>query len=144
MHIRCPGHPGHGSLLLENTAGEKVSYILNKFLEFRKEQQKKLKDDPSLTLGDVTTVNITQLQVSYTYIFVGILFLSLISIKIYFYIIIIYYIESLQIFNFDQVQKNIVRLENMRKKKKTFLCRIFYIRWCIRYTRTKEDLSDTF
>lgn len=64
LHIHCPGHPGHGSLLLENTAGEKVSYILNKFFEFRKGQQKKLIDDPSLTLGDVTTVNVTQLQVS--------------------------------------------------------------------------------
>lgn len=64
MHIHCPGHPGHGSLLLENTAGEKVSYILNKFFEFRREQQQKLIDDPLLTLGDVTTVNLTQLQVS--------------------------------------------------------------------------------
>lgn len=69
MHIHCPGHPGHGSLLLENTAGEKVSYILNKFFEFRREQQQKLLDDPTLTLGDVTTVNLTQLQVSNLSIF---------------------------------------------------------------------------
>ncbi|XP_056638469.1 aminoacylase-1-like isoform X1 [Diorhabda sublineata] len=62
MHIHCPGHPGHGSLLLENTAGEKASYILNKLYEFRKEQQKKLKDNPNLTIGDVTTVNLTEVK----------------------------------------------------------------------------------
>lgn len=64
MHIHCPGSPGHGSLLLENTAGEKVSYVLNKLYEFRRQEQKKLKDNPTLTLGDVTTVNVTLLQVS--------------------------------------------------------------------------------
>ncbi|XP_050305097.1 aminoacylase-1-like isoform X2 [Anthonomus grandis grandis] len=60
--IHCPGTPGHGSLLLKDTAGEKVSYILNKFFEFRKQQVKKLADNPNLTLGDVTTVNLTQIQ----------------------------------------------------------------------------------
>ncbi|CAG9760516.1 unnamed protein product [Ceutorhynchus assimilis] len=62
LRIHCPGTPGHGSLLLENTAGEKVSYILNKFFEFRKEEKKKLADNPNLTLGDVTTVNLTQIS----------------------------------------------------------------------------------
>ncbi|XP_076265532.1 aminoacylase-1-like isoform X1 [Rhynchophorus ferrugineus] len=60
--IHCPGTPGHGSLLLPDTAGEKVSYILNKFFEFRKEQVKKLASNPDLTLGDVTTVNLTQIE----------------------------------------------------------------------------------
>lgn len=63
MIIHCPGTPGHGSLLLENTAGEKVSYILNKFFEFRKGEVEKLKKDPTLTVGDVTTVNLTQIRV---------------------------------------------------------------------------------
>ncbi|XP_028142367.1 aminoacylase-1 isoform X4 [Diabrotica virgifera virgifera] len=62
MHIHCPGHPGHGSLLLENTAGEKVAHFLNKLYEFRKTQQQKLKENPNFTIGDVTTVNLTQVQ----------------------------------------------------------------------------------
>ncbi|KAL1500804.1 hypothetical protein ABEB36_006246 [Hypothenemus hampei] len=60
--IHCPGTPGHGSLLLESTAGEKVSYILNKFFEFRRKEVEKLANDSSLTLGDVTTVNLTTLK----------------------------------------------------------------------------------
>lgn len=59
-----PGQPGHGSLLLDNTPGEKVAYILNKFYEFRRAEQKKLKDNPTFTVGDVTTVNLTQIHVS--------------------------------------------------------------------------------
>lgn len=64
LHIHCPGQPGHGSLLLNNTAGEKVAYILNKFYEFRESEKKKLKDNPEYTIGDVTTVNLTQIHVS--------------------------------------------------------------------------------
>ncbi|XP_066248195.1 aminoacylase-1-like isoform X2 [Euwallacea similis] len=62
MIIHCPGTPGHGSLLLKNTAGEKVAYILNKLFEFRKQEVAKLASDSSLTLGDVTTVNLTQVK----------------------------------------------------------------------------------
>jgi aminoacylase len=60
--IHCPGKPGHGSLLLDNTAGEKVAYLLNKFYNFRKQEQQKLKDNSNLTLADVTTVNLTQMS----------------------------------------------------------------------------------
>jgi len=62
LFIHCPGQPGHGSLLLDNTAGEKVRYILNKFYDFRQQEKKKLEDNSSLTIGDVTTVNLTQLK----------------------------------------------------------------------------------
>lgn len=62
MLFHIPGHPGHGSLLLENTAGEKASYILNKLYEFRRGEQQKLKENPNLTIGDVTTVNLTQIH----------------------------------------------------------------------------------
>ncbi|KAK9892863.1 hypothetical protein WA026_022544 [Henosepilachna vigintioctopunctata] len=62
LHIHCPGQSGHGSLLMDNTPGEKVAYILNKFYEFRKSQQKLLKDNPSWTIGDVTTVNLTMMS----------------------------------------------------------------------------------
>ncbi len=52
------GTPGHGSLLLKDTAGEKVSYILQKFIEYRKTQVEMLENNPEFTIGDVTTVNI--------------------------------------------------------------------------------------
>lgn len=57
FEIRCPGNPGHGSRFIENNAAEKFRRILNSFLTFRDEQELKLKSDPSLDLGDVTTVN---------------------------------------------------------------------------------------
>lgn len=63
LHIHVTGQPGHGSLLLDNTPGEKVAYILNKFYEFRRGEQQKLKDNPTLNVGDVTTVNLTQIHV---------------------------------------------------------------------------------
>ncbi|KAF5279115.1 hypothetical protein FQA39_LY05793 [Lamprigera yunnana] len=37
--IKCIGQSGHGSLLLANTAGEKVQYLLNQFYKFRKKQR---------------------------------------------------------------------------------------------------------
>ncbi|KAF2893524.1 hypothetical protein ILUMI_12649 [Ignelater luminosus] len=58
MIIHCPGQPGHGSLLLDNTAGEKARKILDKFYEFREQERRKL-EDPNVTTGDVTTVNLT-------------------------------------------------------------------------------------
>ncbi|CAG9819196.1 unnamed protein product [Phaedon cochleariae] len=62
MRFYCTGNPGHGSLLLKSTAGEKVAYILSKIYEFRRQEEKKLIDNPSWTVGDVTTVNLTQLK----------------------------------------------------------------------------------
>ncbi|KAI5754979.1 hypothetical protein M8J77_013102 [Diaphorina citri] len=62
MKIHCPGTPGHGSLLHENTAAEKVNYIMNKFLALREEEKNKLKANKNLTIGDVTTINITMLS----------------------------------------------------------------------------------
>lgn len=46
-------------MLLENTAGEKLYYILDKYLEFRNAEAQRLSDNPELTIGDVTTVNLT-------------------------------------------------------------------------------------
>lgn len=61
--IRCKGQSGHGSRLLDNTAGEKLTVVLEKFFAFRETQKKKLEEDPSLKLGDVTTVNLTIIEV---------------------------------------------------------------------------------
>ncbi|KAF2880505.1 hypothetical protein ILUMI_25676 [Ignelater luminosus] len=57
--IHCPGQPGHGSLLLDNTAGEKVKKILDKFYEFRDHEKKRIEEDPNITDSDVTSVNLT-------------------------------------------------------------------------------------
>ncbi|CAK1601217.1 unnamed protein product [Parnassius mnemosyne] len=61
IHVHCTGQPGHGSLLLPNTAGEKVRYIINKFMDMREEQKKILESNNKLTIGDVTTINLTQI-----------------------------------------------------------------------------------
>ena len=59
IKITCPGSPGHGSRFLENTAAEKAQYMINKLLGYREVQRKKLESDSNLTLGDVTSVNLT-------------------------------------------------------------------------------------
>jgi hypothetical protein len=61
--VHCPGTTGHGSLLLPDTAGEKVRIIVDHFMDLREQGKKKLNSDPSLTIGDVTTVNLTKLKV---------------------------------------------------------------------------------
>jgi aminoacylase len=63
MFVHCPGTPGHGSLLLPDTAGEKVRIIIDRFMDFREQEKKKLEMNPNLTVGDVTTVNLTCLKV---------------------------------------------------------------------------------
>ena len=62
VKFKCPGNPGHGSRFIENTAAEKVQYLMNKLLNFRSEQKKIYESDDKLTLGDVTTVNMTYLS----------------------------------------------------------------------------------
>lgn len=60
--MQVSGTSGHGSLLLPNTAGVKLNYVLNKLTEFRTSQVANLAKDSSLRIGDVTTVNLTQLS----------------------------------------------------------------------------------
>lgn len=60
--FKCSGHTGHGSSLLKNTAGEKLSYITQRLYEFRKTQVEKLESDPNLEEGDVSCVNLTILN----------------------------------------------------------------------------------
>lgn len=59
VEFKVPGNPGHGSLLLKNTAGEKLQKLLNRFYEYRDTQVQKLKGNAELTIGDVTTINTT-------------------------------------------------------------------------------------
>ncbi|XP_052781442.1 aminoacylase-1-like [Mya arenaria] len=60
--VRCRGNPGHGSRFIENTAAEKLRKVINSFLDYRGMEEKKLKSTGCLTLGDVTTVNLTLLE----------------------------------------------------------------------------------
>jgi len=62
IKITCHGSPGHGSRFLENTAGEKAQKVINKLLEFRSHEKERLEANPELTLGDVTTVNLTLME----------------------------------------------------------------------------------
>ncbi|XP_065155817.1 aminoacylase-1A-like [Atheta coriaria] len=60
--FHCPGQPGHGSLLLKDTAAEKLHNLMSKIMQHRAEQVRLLDSDPDLTIGDVMTVNVTILN----------------------------------------------------------------------------------
>ncbi|KAM4651660.1 aminoacylase-1-like isoform 2-T7 [Discoglossus pictus] len=62
LTVHCAGDPGHGSRFIENTAASKLHSVISSFLEFREKEKKRLQSDPSLTLGDVTTVNMTRVS----------------------------------------------------------------------------------
>lgn len=62
IRVKCYETSGHGSLLYENTAGNKIRHIINCFMNYRAEQLTKLKQNPKLSIGDVTTVNLTMLE----------------------------------------------------------------------------------
>nr|XP_012218382.1 PREDICTED: aminoacylase-1 isoform X2 [Linepithema humile] len=60
VEINCAGNPGHGSIMLDNTAGEKLRVIIDRFTDLRTVEKSKLKD-PKIKLGDVTSVNLTKI-----------------------------------------------------------------------------------
>lgn len=62
IHFKCSGTTGHGSLLHANTAGERIRYIIDRFMDMRAVEVAKLAENPALTVGDVTTVNLTILK----------------------------------------------------------------------------------
>jgi aminoacylase len=57
------GDSGHGSLLLNNTAAEKILRVINKLLGMRQEQKLRLESSDTFTLGDVTSVNLNMIEV---------------------------------------------------------------------------------
>lgn len=61
MEFIFHGHSGHGSILYEDTPGEKLSYILQKFSEFRSEEARKL-NELKYPYGNVTTINLTKVN----------------------------------------------------------------------------------
>ncbi|XP_073828399.1 aminoacylase-1B [Musca autumnalis] len=62
IYFNINGNAGHGSLLLKNTVGEKANYILHKMMSMREQQVRRLENNPELTIGDVTTINLTQVR----------------------------------------------------------------------------------
>ncbi|KAF5293045.1 hypothetical protein FQR65_LT11037 [Abscondita terminalis] len=56
IKVHCPGQDGHGALLIDNTPGEKVQRLLNKFYEFRAEEVK------SEDLEKCISVNLTMMD----------------------------------------------------------------------------------
>ncbi|XP_068152464.1 aminoacylase-1-like [Drosophila tropicalis] len=62
LTFRSNGTAGHGSLLLNNTAGVKLHYVISKMMEFRATQLNCLNANQRFSIGDVTTVNLTGLS----------------------------------------------------------------------------------
>lgn len=66
--VSCKGPAGHGSSLHEGTAGEKLGKVIQKFMSYRDQEKKKL-EDPKIRIGDVTSINLTQVEVWYPSMF---------------------------------------------------------------------------
>ncbi|KHJ76308.1 peptidase dimerization domain protein [Oesophagostomum dentatum] len=62
LKVTCTGSPGHGSKFISNTAAEKLHKLISQTLAFREEQRQVLESDPSKTLGDVATLNLTIIE----------------------------------------------------------------------------------
>lgn len=61
VKITALGHSGHASILFTDTASDKINYVVNKFLEFRREELRKLIEF-GYSYGNVTAINLTILQ----------------------------------------------------------------------------------
>jgi len=72
IEIKCAGTTGHGSIMLDNTAGEKLRVIIDRFMDFRASEKAKLTDPTkmAITLGNVTSVNLTKIWVNITQIYI--------------------------------------------------------------------------
>ena len=62
MHNATREENNYPSRFIENTAAEKVQFLTNKLLGYREEQKKIFNSSPDMTLGDVTTVNLTYMS----------------------------------------------------------------------------------
>lgn len=62
LRLEIPGSTGHGSLLHKNTAGEKLRYLIDKFMDFRAEQVTKNDRNRKAGLGGITAVNLTMIN----------------------------------------------------------------------------------
>ncbi|XP_065325027.1 aminoacylase-1-like isoform X2 [Gordionus sp. m RMFG-2023] len=60
--VTITGSSGHASRFIENSAVSKFQKLLISCMEYREQERKRLITDSELTLGDVTTINLTQLK----------------------------------------------------------------------------------
>jgi aminoacylase len=60
--FRVFGQPGHGSLLLKDTAAENLRILLGKIFDYRSEQENLLSKNPELCVGDITSLNVTKIK----------------------------------------------------------------------------------
>lgn len=60
IELTCRGQSGHGSAPLENTCGEKVRYLLDRFMDYRSNEISKINE--KVYAGDVTNVNLTMIN----------------------------------------------------------------------------------
>ncbi|KAF7998394.1 hypothetical protein HCN44_009792 [Aphidius gifuensis] len=59
--IHCNGPPGHGSMLIPNTAGEKLRFIIDCFMDLRAESSAKLATGKH-KIGDLLSINLNQIK----------------------------------------------------------------------------------
>lgn len=62
MELLCEGETAHDLIFLENTAGEKVHLMIEKFNQFQDQELQKLRDNPNLKLGDISSVELTMID----------------------------------------------------------------------------------
>lgn len=60
--ICLPSTEGQGSLQQNATAGEKLASLFTNISRFRSDELCRLEENPDLTLGDVTTINLTKIR----------------------------------------------------------------------------------
>jgi len=63
FRVTAIGKTGHASIMFEGTAAEKLYYVINRLQGIRTEQLNLLKLNRTLNLGDVTSINLTMLEV---------------------------------------------------------------------------------
>lgn len=63
VEFKINGNTGHGSILLKDTVGEKLVYLMTKMNDFRTNESERLHNsNGALITADVTTVNLTMLN----------------------------------------------------------------------------------
>ncbi|PAA93817.1 hypothetical protein BOX15_Mlig004050g2, partial [Macrostomum lignano] len=62
LRFEIRGQPGHGSRLMEDTAGEKAAKLIQRLYRFRDSQVERLERGRGIRLGEVTTLNLTQMN----------------------------------------------------------------------------------
>jgi len=62
VRISSTGKPGHSSCFIEDTAAEKLHKVVSSILAFREKERQRLRSNPQLKAGAVTSVNLTKLE----------------------------------------------------------------------------------